>query len=264
LNIGTGKDLPENSPFIDQTSLFPQKTNECSVGFYVVETIPLWLYDVIPPDKRFSAIQYAQIAREVIKDIWSRGKTAILVGGTGFYIQATIDGFDTEGILPDEKLRRILSTFSVKDLQQKLIDLNIEKWGKMNNSDRQNPPRLIRTIEVSLSKNIKRDKPEPFTKNVQYICRDTSKEELFKRIDARVKKRVEQGIIHEIEEVVKKGYGWDSPGLNTIGYKEWQLYFEGKATKKEAIERWKLNEHAYAKRQETWFKKDKTIQWKSL
>lgn len=263
LDIGTGKDLPPDTKYqIRNTELGIIDVNY-STGYYLIKNTPLWLYDVITPDQRFSAAEYAKIAREVVKDIWSRGKLPIVVGGTGFYIQALIDGIDTEGIPPNGELREKLGNLETKKLQELLQEKNFERWDKMNNSDRNNPRRLIRALEVSeLQPHTIGDmRKQSITDNIQFIGLSIPREELFKKIDARVKQRVDQGIVQEIEHVLKKGYDWNSPGLQTIGYEEWQPHFEGKISKNEVIERWKLNEHNYARRQETWFKKDKRIRW---
>ena len=136
----------------------------------------------------------------------------------------------------------------------------------MNHSDKNNPRRLVRAIEIEEYKKLQPqttglNNSRQITNNVNFIGLNIQREELFKRIDERVEKRVEQGIIDEIKNVLKMGYGWDSPGLYTIGYKEWQPYFEGKETKEAVVQKWKFNEHSYARRQLTWFKKDKRIKW---
>lgn len=88
-----------------------------------------------------------------------------------------------------------------------------------------------------------------------------SREDLYRQIDARVEKRVQQGIIDEIKKVLKMGYDWSSPGLQAIGYKEWRPYFDGAETHSGVIQKWRHNEHAYARRQLTWFMKDTRIEW---
>lgn len=263
LDIGTGKDLPKDSVFIDQTDLFEVGNPEYSIGFHSVYGTPLWLYDVINPDQTFSASEYAKIAREVIQDIWSRRKTPIVVGGTGFYIQALVDGIDTEGIPPDEELRHTLDTKEVEELQELLKRKNPARWTTMNNSDRNNPRRLIRAIEVSELQPhiISQNGPKRITDDIRLIGLALTREQIQDRINSRIEKRLEQGLLTEIETVLKKGYKWTDPGLNTLGYKEWQLYFNKQDSKDAVIERWKLNEYNYAKRQETWFKKDKRITW---
>ncbi|KKR71513.1 MAG: tRNA delta(2)-isopentenylpyrophosphate transferase, tRNA dimethylallyltransferase [Microgenomates group bacterium GW2011_GWC1_41_8] len=266
LDIGTGKDLPQNTKYQILNTELGIADKNYSVGYYLVNNVPLWLYDVITPDQRFSAAEYARLARIVINDIWSRGKLPIVVGGTGFYIKALVGGIDTEGIPPNQNLRKKLEDCSTSQLQKTLHSLNPQKLQSMNHSDKNNPRRLVRAIEIEEYKKLQPqttglNNSRQITNNVNFIGLNIQREELFKRIDERVEKRVEQGIIDEIKNVLKMGYGWDSPGLYTIGYKEWQPYFEGKETKEAVVQKWKFNEHSYARRQLTWFKKDKRIKW---
>ncbi|MBI4137389.1 tRNA (adenosine(37)-N6)-dimethylallyltransferase MiaA [Candidatus Roizmanbacteria bacterium] len=266
LDIGTGKDLPPNSKYEDRSTNLEIKERNYSVGYYKVDNIPLWLYDIITPNKWFSAAEYARIARKVVEDIWSRGKLPIVVGGTGFYIKALVDGIGTEGIPPNPTLRKKLEHMSAEELQSTLTSLNPLKLSSMNESDRQNPRRLIRAIEIEEYKKlqpqtISQNKKKIITNNIQFIGLNVPRDELYNRIDKRVEKRVEQGSVEEIKNVLKKGYDWSSPGLSTIGYKEWQPYFEKKETAEQAIQKWKFSEHAYARRQITWLKKDTRIQW---
>ncbi|MCR4263983.1 MAG: tRNA (adenosine(37)-N6)-dimethylallyltransferase MiaA [Candidatus Roizmanbacteria bacterium] len=266
LDIGTGKDLSQGSSYEDYSVKLGIKEKNYSVGYYSVNNIPLWLYDILKPDQRFSAAEYARIARLVIQDIWSRGKVPIVVGGTGFYIRALVDGVETEGVPPNLPLRKKLETKSVEELRDIFKSLNGSKLNAMNQSDRQNPRRLIRAVEVEehnklQPQTISQNQIKIITGNVHFIGLTLTREELYDRIDMRVEKRVQQGIVEEIKSLLIMGYGWNSPGLQTIGYKEWKPYFEKKETRDEVIQKWKLHEHSYARRQITWFKKDSRIQW---
>lgn len=240
MDIGTGKDLPPD--------------------------VKIWLYDVVNPDKEFSVAHYYKLAWETIKKTWQRKKLPILVGGTGLYIKAIIDGIDTLGIPEDSNLRKELEKKDVSYLQKKLKEINPFQLEKMNQSDRKNPRRLIRAIEISINppaggqvssikNNLKKDNDPLF------VGLTASREVLYKRIDERVEKRVRQGIVEEISRLLKKGYSWNLPAMSGLGYRQWKEFFEGKETEKEATQKWKYAEHAYARRQLTWFKKDKRIIW---
>ena len=235
-----------------------------TTGYYSIKNIPIWLYDVINPDQRFSAYEYALLARSVIDDVIARGKQPIVVGGTGLYIKALVDGLDSSSG-PDWKLRKRYSNKTVKQLQRELMKLNRAQLAVMNQSDRNNPRRLIRAIEKEISKEelqtISQNNVERITFPVDFIGLTIPREELYRLIDLRVDQRIQQGIIDEIRILLQKGYGWNNPGFNTIGYKQWQPYFEKRATEKEAVQQWKYDEHAYARRQLTWFKRDKRIRW---
>ncbi|TSC54145.1 MAG: tRNA isopentenyltransferase MiaA, partial [Microgenomates group bacterium LiPW_16] len=96
MDIGTGKDLPVNSKL---------KTQNSKLGYYLIDGIPVWMVDVITPAQEFSVAQYVDLARKAIEDIWNRKKLPIMVGGTGFYIKAIVDGIETMGVPPDWELR---------------------------------------------------------------------------------------------------------------------------------------------------------------
>jgi tRNA dimethylallyltransferase len=143
----------------------------------------------------------------------------------------------------------------------------------MNESDRNNPRRLIRAIEIARENpNSKIQIPNKSQipnfkfENVLFVGLMAPYKVLYERIDKRVEERVKQGVIEEIQKLLKKGYNWENSALGTtIGYREWEKYFRFQASgfrlKEEIIQRWKFAEHAYARRQMTWFKKDKRIHW---
>lgn len=227
MDIGTGKDLSE------------------------VADIPLWMIDVVAPDEEFSVSHYARLAKSAITDIRKRKKLPIVVGGTGLYIQSLTHGFDTIDIPPNKKLREKLKDASVRQLQG-MIDRSV--LDTMNESDKNNPRRLIRKIEIIAHTTKSRIVED---QDVLFIGLTAPMEELYRRIDARVEKRVTQGIKDEIQTLLRKGYSWDLPSMNTLGYKQWKDAFSDE----EAIIRWKYDEHAYARRQITWFRKEKNIVW---
>lgn len=239
MDIGTGKDHPKD--------------------------IAIHLVDVVNPNEQFNVAQYVKLATKTIKDIWKRGKLPILVGGTGFYIKGVIDGIGTIGVPPDWELRKKLQNSKTPKLQEILRKLDPEKWKRMNKSDRSNPRRLIRAIEIGIK--AQKDKIEIVNckleiGNLLIIGLKAPNKILYQRVDKRVDKRVEQGVVEEIKNLLSQGYSWENSVLGeTIGYKEWREYFKGKTTLEEVIQGWKYDEHDYARRQTTWFKKDKRIKW---
>lgn len=271
MDIGTGKDLPINSkPQNTKYKILDTKykSKEHWFGYYLFDKVPVWLLDIVKPDYRFSVADYVRCADLVIKDIWQRKKMPILVGGTGFYIKALIDGIETIGVKPDKKLREKLRNLEIEKLREILKRTCPERMRRMNESDRRNPRRLIRAIEITQSRSFKTINHKPLIINHLFIGLTAPNKILYERIDKRVEKRVKQGIVHEIESLLKKGYSWENSVLGeTIGYKEWKQYFETLNTKyqildtKDIIQKWKYNEHAYARRQMTWFKKNKRIIW---
>lgn len=256
MDIGTGKDLPKNSKF--------QKSKTPSIGgFYEVDGVKIWGYDLVDPKEGFSVAQYLKIAEKMIEDIWKREKLPILVGGTGLYIKGVVDGIATVTIPRNVVLRKYLEEKNAKELFEMLATLDPIKAGSMNLSDRKNPRRLIRAIEIA-DRKIKskggKDR-KLLADDVLIIGLISPNKVLNGKIDKRVDKRIKQGFEDEIRALFKKGLSWDKQSMTSLGYRQWRDFIEGLATKDEVLEKWKREEKKYAKRQITWFKKDKRINW---
>lgn len=245
LDIITGKDLP---------------------------TSQIHLYDIVTPDKYFSSFDYVEKARPLIEDIKSRGKTPILVGGTYLYLKHLLYDFDVK-VPPNFALRDILNVKTVDELQTQLKKLSHDELDGMNNSDKNNPRRLIRRIEI-LSQSTRDEKPKITRKNeghlnklgvTSYIgIRYLNRDDLAKAINTRVKKRIEQGAVLEVKGLLDKGYKASDPGMKTIGYQELIKYIKGDIGYDQAIEEWTNHEIQYAKRQYTFMKKDNNISWRNI
>ena len=134
-------------------------------------------------------------------------------------------------------------------------------WGLLNDSDRNNPHRLIRKIEIAKSGIIKLNKPKEKDYDICWIGLTSSFTFLYHRIDKRVEKRVKQGMVEEVKKLLKSGYTWDLPSMSALGYRQWKEYIKGDATMEDVIKKWKFDEHGYARRQMTWFKRNKDIYW---
>jgi tRNA dimethylallyltransferase len=269
LDIITGKDLPEDSKSSWKKSEIENKNKDLQIGYYSVEGIKIWLYDLVDPKYPFNVSDWLDCAQAVVDDVWQRGKTPILVGGTGFYFQAFLKGIGTLNIPPDWKLRDKLGTFSVIQLAELLKKTDLKKWLVMNNSDQHNPHRLIRALEIAnwIKKDKKNNLANEVIKKIKEksslfstltVVLDAAYPFLYQRIDKRVETRVENGAEKEITMLLRKGYDFKNSVLGrTIGYSEWQDYFQDKtiSDKEAIIQRWKYDEHFYARRQKTWFKK---------
>lgn len=234
MDIGTGKDKPKN--------------------------IPIHLIDIITPDQSFSVAQYQRLVFPLIKKILSQNKLPIIVGGTGQYIDSIINpDKSTYSIHPNILFRFFLNKLSTSTLQKIYRFIDRQSFDVLNNSDKNNPHRLIRKIEIKLS-NTKKISPSLSSENAGmsfdffHLSLTAPNSYLYSRIDARVKARLDQGLLSEIKYLLKK-YSWSSPGLNTLSYKEFRPYFKQKSTMSDAISKWTYDEHAYARRQKTWFKK---------
>jgi tRNA dimethylallyltransferase len=232
--------------------------------------VKIWGYDLVEPWENFSVSEYFKRMKWVVEDIWKRGKLPVIVGGTGFYVKSLIDGIQTVDIPKNINLRNSLESLSVSDLFEKLAVLDGTKAASLNSSDKLNPRRLIRAIEVASWK------IENETKNVEVIRRENvlndkisvlqigliaSLDSLKLRIKKRVEKRMNEGFIDEIENLLKMGISWKNQSMQSLGYKESEDFFKNGTTYEDFISNWESNEINYIKRQITWFKKDKRIVW---
>lgn len=225
-----------------------------------LQGVPIWMYDVVSPDESFSVSQYQTKANKHIEDIRKRKKLPIVVGGTGLYIQSLVQTVPTMGVVPDAKLRKTLNTYSIEKLQKLVQKDYPDAWKKLNNSDRNNPQRLIRKIELGRA-GVALSKPSLVIQDICWIGLTAPFSYLYSHIDKRVEKRVGQGMVDEVRSLNKKGYRWELPSMSALGYREWKEYIDGNATKKDVIQKWKHDEHGYARRQMTWFKRNMDIQW---
>ncbi|OGM31560.1 tRNA (adenosine(37)-N6)-dimethylallyltransferase MiaA [Candidatus Woesebacteria bacterium RIFCSPHIGHO2_01_FULL_44_21] len=207
-------------------------------------------YDLVRPDEEFSVSQYVNFANSAIRKIYSQNKLPILVGGTGLYIKAVVDNLDRIGIPRNLKLRKKLSTKTIEELFAALMKISPVEALKLNSSDRANPRRLVRLLEVlnygeapaSAAESLQFD-------DVLWVGLRASAKELKKRIVKRVDERIKSGFEKEVEFLKQKDFFKYAPSV-TLGYKDWP-----------DTEKWKREEFKYAKRQITWFKKDKRIKW---
>lgn len=202
-----------------------------------------WGLDLVLPNEKFNVSDYVEYVNKILKDIWSRNKLPIVVGGTGQYIKELLHPSETLNISPNQELRS--KNYELWELQNELQKINPEKWAKMSDSDRKNPRRLVRAIEVGLKKVHPLKKDEPFLADVLMIGLTAPLKILNERIDERVEERIKLGMEEEKEKLKKMGYFPDA-----FGYQE------------TSVEEWKNHEHQYAKRQLTYLKKYlPEIQW---
>lgn len=272
LDIITGKDITDHDFQLDH------KVDNFNIGFYCLQTIKLWLYDVVDPKNYFSSFDYKTCAIPVIEKILKEDKTPIIVGGTYFYLKHLLYGIKTENIPPNQKLRNELNNKPVQELQHVLKKINVQSFNRLNNSERNNPQRLIRKIEISTYVNQKTTmepnrlrseagKPTRLIDkyDINFIgLRYKNKNDLRKAVKNRVKKRLKNGAIDEVKNILEQGYKESDPGLKTIGYKQIIEYLKGKLTQENAIEKWITAEMQYADRQYTFMKKDPYIVWQTL
>lgn len=212
-----------------------------------------WLFDIVTPDEEFSVSDYQKLAREIIDNINSRGKVALLVGGTGLYIDAVVRNYQisTE---PNTKLREELQKLTTGELQDIVNRENPQLFVNLNNSEKNNPRRLVRMIEKSRSETIDLSQSVGEELEHEYVYIDLPKEELYDKINKRAEEMFTQGFVEEVKQLIEKGYQNTRP-LQGIGYREIVSYLSGKLSLEECIEKIKQAHRNYAKRQITWFKK---------
>lgn len=224
------------------------------------ENIPHHLIDIVEPEFDYSAGLYKQQAKEKIIEIFKKGKTPIIVGGTGLYLNILLKNYDLPQISPNKEFRNKLSTLESQELYELLKTQDIESAETINQNDRK---KIIRALEIiketgkplSSTRGIK--EPEF---NVKWIGRNFNRETLYKRIDDRVDVMIDKGLIKETQNLLTK-HGRIPNLINTIGYREILGYIDNKYSLEDAKELLKKNTRNYAKRQLTWFRKNENIEW---
>lgn len=253
-----------------------------------MRSIPHHLLDVANPKKRFTVVQYQRLANKAIQDILLRGKLPIICGGTGFYIDAVINNVDFSSVKADDQLRAKLAIKPVVELLVMLQKLDPIRSRVMNKSDQKNPRRLIRAIEIAkiLNKQTKMEgqricyasRPAAEATNLRFVKLSTlrhnyepifiglqlSATELKKRIRARTIARVRRGMIDEARRLHSHGLSFKRMREIGLEYKYLADFLENKINKKQLIEAIITKDWQYARRQMTWWKRNKKIKWYSL
>lgn len=223
-----------------------------------MQGIPHYMIDVVNPDEDYSVGDFERAVNNILNESCQKnGKNVIIVGGTGLYIKSITDGFAK---LPskDEKIRAELEIKNLQELQEMLKELDEKSYSEI---DLSNKLRLVRAIEVCLLMGEKFS--ELRTKNIKnnnykflkiFLTRDRN--ELYDRINKRVDIMISKGLIDEARKIYDK-YKKSLYKISSIGYKELFLYFDGKITLEEAVDEIKRESRRYAKRQITWFRKEK-------
>ena len=223
-----------------------------------MKSIPHYLLDVASPKRRFTVVQYRKLALKAINKIHKKGKIPILCGGTGFYIQAVVDGVVIPEVPPDWELRKKLEKKSVDELYKILKKLDPKRARII---EKKNPRRLIRAIEIIMEtkKPVPPFKKQPLPYPVLMI--GIKKENLEVEIEKRFFKWLKQGFLREVQKLRKIGLTWRRIEEFGIHYRTAALYLQGKISDAEFIKKSLIELRHYAKRQMTWFKRDRRIIW---
>lgn len=218
--------------------------------------LPHHLIGIVNPNQEFTLAQYKKLAVKTIQDIQARNRLPFLVGGTGLYIQAIVDNLKIPQVRPDKKLRVKLEKLSNQKLFQKLKKLDALAASAI---DPHNKRRLIRALEVCLITkkpfSQQREKGSPLFEVLE-IGLKTGPEKINQRIEAMLKK----GLVQEVKKLVQK-YDSNLPAFSAIGYQEIIAYLRKKTSLTEAKQLISQHTRQYARRQMTWFKRDKRINW---
>lgn len=224
-------------------------------------TIPIAGIDIVEPNKEISVAKWLNIVRPVIKQAQINNRLPIVVGGTGLYIKSLTKNIDTLGIKPNQQLRKELSQLSVNELQDKLTKINPKRFQEMNNSDANNPRRLIRAIEIATHPHLHPTQTTNNNQDILSIGLSTSISKIKMYIKKRVIARLKDcSAIYETKQLLEQSKV--SPqALTAIGYGPITKYLNGELSKDELIRDWTQSELSYAKRQLTWFNKQKNFEW---
>lgn len=227
------------------------------------------MIDIAEPSDSFSAADYAPLAKEAVLDIISRGKLPIFCGGTGLYLDSVLYANEYAATETDPEVRKALfdeaNEKGATALWERLLSVDPKSAEAIHPN---NIKRVIRALEIYITSGITKAEwdsrsrltPPPFESTV--IALERPRDELYERIDKRVDLMLEAGLEKEVRELVDSGkLPLDSTAAQAIGYKEFISYFEGKITLDEASERIKQATRHYAKRQLTWFKRNKAVNW---
>jgi tRNA dimethylallyltransferase len=226
--------------------------------------IPHHLLDVVWPDEPYSLALYQRDAQAAIVAIQARQRLPVLAGGTGLYVRSVVDGLTIPAVAPDLAFRATLeaeATHGPQALHARLAALDPVAAANIAPTNIQ---RIIRALEVCLVTGApfstqQRMRPAPY--DALLLGLNTDRATLYAWADRRVDDMLATGLVGEVEMLGSRGYGWDLPAMSSLGYREIGAYLGGEMPLDQAVERMKLDTHAYIRRQLTWFRRDERIKW---
>ena len=233
-----------------------------------MDGIPHYLVDILEPDEEFHVVLFQQMAKQAIQKICEKGKIPILVGGTGFYIQAVLYDIDFSENEKDtsyrEELEKLAQTKGAEYLHDRLREVD-EKSAQDIHAN--NVKRVIRALEyfhqtgekISEHNEEQRKKVSPY--NFSYFVLNDERAHLYEKINLRVDQMINEGLVREVQSLKEKGYTRDMVSMQGLGYKEMLDYLDNKCSLEEAVEIIKRDTRHFAKRQITWFKRESDVTW---
>lgn len=230
-----------------------------------MQSIPHYMIDIVNADAQFSVGEYASMADEAINDIISRGKVPIIVGGTGLYVDGILYSMTFGGDKNIEIRAELESQFALygkEYMHSMLAEIDPIDAQKIHPN---NVKRVLRALEIYKTTGTCKSNLQEKNKDLKYevcmIALDVDRNVLYQRIDTRVDKMFEIGLLNEVKQLLSNGVGFENQSMQAIGYKEFKNYFNATKTLEETIEIIKQNSRNYAKRQLTWFKKYDFAKW---
>lgn len=233
-----------------------------------MEGVPHHLIDVLMPDEEFNVFRFQQMAKESLSGIYSRNHVPIVVGGTGFYIQALLYDIDFSQEEGKEEIRERLEkegeAYGALYLHEKLRKIDPVSAESIHPN---NEKRIIRALEffelngypISLHNERERQRTSPYS--FHYFVLTDERDRLYERIDKRVDQMLEDGLVEEVKGLKEMGYHRQMVSMQGLGYKEILDYLDGSCTLKEAVYRIKRDTRHFAKRQLTWFRRERDVIW---
>jgi tRNA dimethylallyltransferase len=221
--------------------------------------VPHHLIDIADPDEEFSLARYQDLATAAIDEIAARGRLPLLVGGTGQYLAAVLQGWHIPRVAPQPELRAALeeeaAAHGALALHERLAQVDPAAAAAIAPA---NVRRVIRALEVydltgrPISEQQAMQAP-PYRAHTLWLTLPAT--DLYRRIDARVDAMVAAGLLDEVRRLREQGYGWELPAMSGLGYREFRPYFEGETSLEAAVQGLKYNTHAFARRQPNWFRR---------
>ena len=233
-----------------------------------MQGVPHYLIDCLEPSEPFNIVRFQQMAKEALEEIYVKGQIPIVAGGTGFYIQALLYDIDFSNQDCDEAYRQELSDFAKEHgneaLHEKLRDIDPVSYETIHAN---NSKRVIRALEyyhitgklISAHNEEEHQKTSPY--NFAYFVLTDDRKTLYDRIDRRVDLMMEKGLVEEVRALYDKGYRRNMVSMQGLGYKEILDYLEGTCTLEEAVYVIKRETRHFAKRQLTWFRRERDVIW---
>lgn len=233
-----------------------------------MQGVPHHLVDVLLPEEEFHVARFQEMAKAAMKEIYGRGRIPILVGGTGFYIQAVVKDVDFTETETDSSYRDELELFAkehgAEALHEKLKEVDPAAAGEIHAN---NVKRTIRALEffhqtgtrISEHNQEQKEKETPY--RTSYFVLNDERSRLYERIDKRVDQMLEAGLLDEVKMLKERGYTKDMVSMQGLGYKEILDYLDGNCTLEEAVYILKRDTRHFAKRQLTWFRREKSVIW---